>query len=170
MLQFVRPTQCFWYFVFIFVLFCLCRYEGLGQWVIKYYINIYERMRFVVQNLNWACRGKKQRWPKPTWTESSTFFFFFHIQYSTEHILKHTYIVFFWWLTSHLWMTEGKPQMVDATFTFLLASHKLVPLVDMVTQMSGVFNHNTPLMRKRKTCGVVQEAGESLEWVQLNIW
>lgn len=59
MFQFVRPIQCFWCFNF-FVLFCLWHFKGQGQWVIKYYINIYERKRrwFVIQNLNWARGGK----------------------------------------------------------------------------------------------------------------
>lgn len=78
--------------VFDILLFLFCFVYGVikgqGQWVIKYYINIYEKRRrwFVIQSLNWARGGKHEEPPgeKPQ-------LFFAHTALKTHiHAYKHT--------------------------------------------------------------------------------
>lgn len=139
MLQFVRPTQCFWYFTF-FVLFCLWRYKGQGQWVIKYYINIYERKRrwFLIQKVNWACGGLCEDDPSHLDRNLN----FSNILCEDTHTQTHTHTnmhsVFLPNITasplahplspkhaSSLNDAEGKPYIKDAPFTCLLLCREL---------------------------------------------
>lgn len=90
--------------ILCFVLFfCLRHYKGQGQWVIKYYINIYERKRrwFVIQSLKWA-RGWKSK-DDPSHLDGK-FNFSLHT-HAHAHTLSHTHAQF------SLLTSQSRPQL-----------------------------------------------------------
>lgn len=127
MLQFVRPIQCFWYFAFLFSLVHGVT-KGQREWLIKYYINIYEKM-IRDRGPELSTRREKQGWPKPTgletstcigtyWTHTQTLFPCWHHSQalSSPSASKHV---------SSMDETKRKPQLIDTTFTFLRPNHEL---------------------------------------------